>query len=202
MEKKLYVYKKTTEDTRKLVDALNQNKVVIDNCRIFIDSNRDFLNYKLMKEALLSTKGIVFINSLHSIACSKERLLEELNWYKEHRVELVVADMPSTYIVNNRKANLQNINVLIDVFLFLQINTTFEFQNPDSIEGGRKKIRFPENWESNFLLYESKKISANEFQHRVGLKRATFFNLLSEYKQLIKLNQHENVLIDEKSKLA
>ena len=37
--------------------------------------------------------------------------------------------------------------------------------------------------------YSKKEISANEFQERTGLKRATFFNLLSEYKTELRENK-------------
>lgn len=48
---------------------------------------------------------------------------------------------------------------------------------------GRPLIQYPDNWEENYKLWENKKISSKEFLDRVGLKRATFYNLLTEYKK-------------------
>lgn len=99
--------------------------------------------------------------------------------------------MPSTCIVGNPERNLQSVRVLIDMFFILKNYNNFEFQNPEFTEGGRRKIKFPANWEPLFKLYEAKQISATEFQQRSGLKRATFFNLLSEYKDLLKRKELE-----------
>lgn len=183
-----YIYKKTTEDIQIIADLIHQNDFQISNCKVFIDSSRDFINYKELQNQLLAEKGLLFINSLHSIGNTKESILEELQWLKTNQIELVIAEMPSTWIFNKSDLNLQSINVLIDMFEILKGYNNFEFQNPEFTEGGRKKIQFPENWEKLFELYSSKQISANEFQQQVGLKRATFFNLLSEYKQLLKIN--------------
>ena len=108
-------------------------------------------------------------------------------------------ELPSTWIFNEKGKNLQNISVLIDVFNILQTYPSFEFQNPDFIDGGRRKIRFPENWEYLFEKYSTREISANDFQKLTGLKRATFYNLLSEYKELIRLNKigQKELMIDE-----
>ena len=101
-------------------------------------------------------------------------------------------ELPSTWVFDNKEKNIQNINVLYDVFSILQRYEGFEFQNPEFFEGGRKKIRFPENWEILYEKYAAKEITANDFQKMSGLKRATFYNLLCEYKELLRLNQSEH----------
>ena len=184
-----YIYKKTSEDAADIAEILISNNINSKDCHLFVDTNRDFIHYEEMKDCIQKHKGILIIKSLHSIAYSKQKVLEELEWFSSNKIQIVIVDMPSTWIFTEPSLNLQSISTLIDFFKILQQYPNFEFQNPDFIEGGRKKIRFPSNWELNYRLYESKEISANEFQKRVGLKRATFFNLLSEYKQLQKLNQ-------------
>lgn len=186
-----YLYRKTTENSQNLMKLFNDNSFSPSDCRCFIDSDRDFISYSEMKQQLLLEKGLVFINSLHSIGYTKEKILSELEWFSRNKIELVIADMPSTWIFCNPDMNLQNIRVLIDFFNILKDYKNFDFQNPEFSEGGRKKIRFPENWESLYELYESKQITANEFQQKTGLKRATFFNLLSEYKEIMKLSAVE-----------
>lgn len=188
MSRPVFIYKKTSEAIDDIASILINNNISASDCRLFVDTNRDFIHYEEIKQYIIEEKGILIINSLHSIAYSKQKLLEELEWLSANKIEAVVADMPSTWIFTNPSLNHQSISTLLDCFKILQKYQTFEFQNPDFVEGGRKKIRFPGNWESNYELYASKQISANEFQQRVGLKRATFFNLLSEYKQLQKLN--------------
>ncbi len=183
-----YFYKKTSEDVENIKKFLYKTNVRAKEYRFYLDTNRDFINYENMKDLMLKEKGILIINSLHSIAYNKESVIKELNWFYSNKIEIIIAEMPSTWNFDNLNLNLKCVEAMIDIFNLLQSYSNFEFQNPDFTEGGRKKIRFPENWESLYELYEAKKITANEFQQQVGLKRATFFNLLSEYKQLNKLN--------------
>lgn len=51
---------------------------------------------------------------------------------------------------------------------------------------GRPLIQYPDNWEENYNLWKNKNISSKEFLDRVGLKRATFYNLLTEYRKMEK----------------
>lgn len=191
MTQDYYLYKKTTEDSKDLIALMNDNGFPLINCHCAIDTNRDFINYNELKIELQINPGILFINSLHTIGYTKQQVLEELMWFSDNNIQLIIMDMPSTWIFDNPKANLQCIKVLIDMFRLLLKYNNFEFQNPDFIEGGRKKIKFPANWDELYEQYNSKQISATEFQEAAGLKRATFFNLLAEYKELIKLNTPE-----------
>lgn len=91
-----------------------------------------------MKEQVKAERGMVIVNSLRSIAYSKESVLEELEWFKSNRIELIILDMPSTWIVGAPEKNLQSVKVLIDVFLILKNYNNFEFQNPDFVYDGTK----------------------------------------------------------------
>ena len=196
MDTLFYIYKKTSEELDTIIPILKKHNVNQEDCRLFVDTNRDYIHYKEMKESMLRENGILFFTSLHSIGNSKESILEELKWFNDNKIEIVVADMPSTHYFEMSELNYQSCSTMIDLFRILHNYPGFDFQNPDFSDGGRKKIRFPDNWDYYFSLYETKQISANEFQQQVGLKRATFFNLLSEYKQLKKMNQIEYKIIE------
>ena len=53
---------------------------------------------------------------------------------------------------------------------------------------GRNKIDFPNNWDELFEKWKSKEISSIEFISSTGLKKATFYNLLTEYKEIQRMN--------------
>lgn len=191
-----YIYKKSSEELDTIISILKKHEVNQEDCKLFVDTNRDFIHYKEMKALIRNEKGIVFINSLHSIGNTKAIVLEELKWFNDNKIEIVIADMPSTHCFKKTDLNYQSCSTMIDLFNILQNYQSFDFQNPDFSDGGRKKIRFPDNWDYYFSLYENKHISTNEFLQQVGLKRATFFNLLSEYKQLKKMNQSEYKILE------
>ena len=48
---------------------------------------------------------------------------------------------------------------------------------------GRKQVKKPANWDSNFELWQKRLITANEFMRRTELKRTTFYKLLKEEKE-------------------
>lgn len=48
---------------------------------------------------------------------------------------------------------------------------------------GRPSIQYPDNWEECYKLWKDKKITSKEFLDKVKLKRATFYNLLTEYRK-------------------
>ena len=51
---------------------------------------------------------------------------------------------------------------------------------------GRKKTEYPSNWEDLYNEWNTGQITSAEFIEQSGLKRATFYNLLTEYKEILK----------------
>lgn len=51
---------------------------------------------------------------------------------------------------------------------------------------GRSKIAFPDRWDELYEEWENKKITSKEFMKQSGLKKATFYNILTEYKAMLK----------------
>ena len=47
-------------------------------------------------------------------------------------------------------------------------------------------MAFPEGWDEMYEEWEKKKISSKTFMEKSGLKKATFYNLLTEYKDILK----------------
>lgn len=52
---------------------------------------------------------------------------------------------------------------------------------------GRPVIQYPVGWEKNYIKWKNKEISSKTFMEQMGLKKATFYNLLAEYKSEKKL---------------
>ena len=54
---------------------------------------------------------------------------------------------------------------------------------------GRTKLDFPENWEELYTKWEKKEITSGEFIKQSGLKKASFYNLMTEYRKIIEMNE-------------
>lgn len=62
-----------------------------------------------------------------------------------------------------------------------------ENENVDVLEGaGNIKLRFPENWEELYPKWEREEITSKEFWKMVDVKPATFYNLMTEYRDILK----------------
>lgn len=51
---------------------------------------------------------------------------------------------------------------------------------------GRKKINYPSNWEEVYNKWKHREIKSKEAMELTGLKKATFYNLLNKYEEIIK----------------
>ena len=47
---------------------------------------------------------------------------------------------------------------------------------------GRPAIAYPPNWDEVYRQWESKQITAVAAMHRLGLKRSTFYKLVSQFR--------------------
>ena len=187
--KAYYLYLKSNDSIKKMQSFLSSHGYSLTDAVICQDSNRDNLNYKKLKEQILVNPFPLFFQHLSSIGKTKADILSELKWFRKHEIQIIVLELPSTWNFGNEELNLKSLDVLLDIFSILQNYNNFEIANTEYADGGRHKIKYPENWEELFSQYSKKEISANEFQERTGLKRATFFNLLSEYKTELRENK-------------
>lgn len=48
---------------------------------------------------------------------------------------------------------------------------------------GRPVVQYPVGWEQSYIKWKNKEISSKTFMEQMGLKKATFYNLLTEYRK-------------------
>jgi hypothetical protein len=65
-------------------------------------------------------------------------------------------------------------------------NKTISFKRSNS---GRNKLPFPNNWDELYEKWEKDEITSKQFIEMSGLKKATFYNLLTEYKEIQNRNK-------------
>lgn len=57
-----------------------------------------------------------------------------------------------------------------------------EQKNNNKKSVGRPVVQYPVGWEQHYVKWKNKEISSKTFMEQMGLKKATFYNLLTEYK--------------------
>lgn len=68
-------------------------------------------------------------------------------------------------------------------------NNVVKINTNKKSNAGRSKIEFPDNWEELYERWEKKEISSKKFMEESGLKKATFYNMITEYKEILKANE-------------
>ena len=169
---KVYVYKRENEDLTEVERLINQPY------ETYIASDRDSNALQRLKQDMIHEPGLLIISSLCVIGANKRAILGELEWLQENGISTIVYDLAATWVFNDPIASDLVLRVLIDIYSSLQDNKSFE----TPVKTGRKKIVFPENWEELYSKWSSKEITAKEFIERSGLKKGTFYHLVTEYR--------------------
>ena len=131
---------------------------------------------------------VIIVNDFSRISRSLQDLLNIINELEQKKV---------SFVSIKEHMDLQEPSGKLFMQIMASINEyQIELQKSKQTEGiraakeagkykncGRKQVKKPANWDSNFNLWQQRLITANEFMSRCGLKRTTFYKLLKEEKQ-------------------
>ena len=152
--------------------------------------------YQALKGALGLRKGdTLYITSLDRLSRNKSDIKNELQWFKENGIRLMILDLPSSMIEvpDGQEWILEMINnILIEVLSSMaeQERLTIRKRQAEGIaiakkegkyKGGTKKTVDSELLDSNLILYRSGKITKSAFAKNIGVSRPTLDRILSEY---------------------
>ena len=154
--------------------------------------------YQMLRNQLLREGDTLVIASLDRLSRNKHQIQEELRYYKDHHIRLVILDMPTTMdpaIDQNSWIFEMVNNILIEVLSSLAEQErvrTLERQR-QGIEAakqkgkhmGRTKTEFPDGWYDLYLKWESDEISAAAVMRQLGLPKTTFYNMVKRQRKLL-----------------
>lgn len=186
----IHIYAKTTEDINSFGEVLSEILTDGTSFDITIESRRSFQSFQNLKAKILDKGDIVVVSSLAALGLNNAEIGSELQWFIDTSSILVVMNIPSTYEYSLEptinKAVLHTI--ICQSLLPSEANVNSISQNKRS-NSGRNKLPFPDDWDELYEQWENKEISSKEFLNRSGLKKASFYNLISEYKEIRKTNE-------------
>lgn len=181
------MYVKNTEQINALDKVIETIKSPSDELFISVENKRCFRELENIK-GICSKDDVCVIGSLSSLGINESEIVNQLEWFISHSIMLVINNISTTYeygivqpmnkaILNTLKQSILNSNAnIINMPLNKKTNA------------GRTKLDFPDNWDELYEKWESKEITSKDFIFMSGLKKATFYNLLTEYKELQELN--------------
>lgn len=157
--------------------------------RLFPGESREYALYtdigidtvalsKMRRDIQKAEDAIVVVSSAKLFGTSSADILRELEWFAENGVIIVMADSKASF-TTDAATNALVLQTLIDVYASMPSTNITSFK----VGAGRKKIPYPENWETLYEDWEDGLITATEFMEKTGLKKGTFYHLAASYKE-------------------
>jgi DNA invertase Pin-like site-specific DNA recombinase len=183
-EMKILIYAKLSEDLSVFDNVIDLIKTPEDELLITTESRRAFRELKNIKT---EDVDLIIISSLNSLGLNDADIATQLSWFIDNSVKLVVCEITSTYEFGiSQPMNKAILNTVLHSILSGNKNiVTVSFKRSNS---GRSKLPLPDNWEELYEKWQDKEITSKEFMEKSGLKKATFYNVLTEYKEIQKAN--------------
>lgn len=181
----IHIYAKLHEQLSDFDDVISCIKTGKDELLITSESRRSFSRLEIIKK--VSSKSIYVVSSLNSIGLNDADIATQLTWFINNKVKLVICDIPSTYEYGvTQPMNIAVLNTILHSILSGNENiVTVSFKKNNS---GRNKLPYPSNWDELYEKWNNNEISSKIFMDESGLKKATFYNLLTEYKEILDKN--------------
>ncbi|MGF7009847.1 DNA invertase Pin-like site-specific DNA recombinase [Lachnospiraceae bacterium PF1-22] len=157
--------------------------------------NLDRSGYKALKGALgLRGGDTLVIMSLDRLSRNKADIKQELEYFKENNIRLMILDLPTSMIQvpDNQKWIVEMINnILIEVLSSMseQERNTIRKRQKEGISVakakgkhlGRPCISYPDNWQQYYSQWKSNQITAKKMMEALNLKSTSFYKLAKQY---------------------
>lgn len=181
----IHLYAKLHEKLSVFDNAVDTIKGDADELLVTTESRRSFRELENIKN---TDDNIVYIiSSLNSLGLNDADIASQLSWFIDNSVKLVICDIVSTYEFGvTQPINQAVLSTVLQSVLNGNKNIiTVSFKRSNS---GRNKLPFPDDWEELYEKWENGEITSKQFIDLSGLKKATFYNLLTEYKDIQSAN--------------
>ena len=182
----LCIYHKTIEDISIFDEIMNLYASEADNIQIISENRRAYRELEQLLRKIDSANTVVIISDISVLGLTTEDIINRLESFVTHEICLFICKYSATY----EYGMLQPVNkAVLTTLLQSMLNTNtnvVEIQRNKRTNSGRNKMAFPEGWDEMYEEWEKKRISSKTFMEKSGLKKATFYNLLTEYKDILK----------------
>ena len=196
MENRKMAYARISSKKQHLDRQVEKLKQYVLEENIVVDmqsgKNLDRPGYQALKGPLGLREGdILYITSLDRLSRSKEDIMNELKWFKDNGIRLMILDLPTSMVaVPEGQEWIINMvqNILIEVLSSIaeQERILIRTRQKEGIEAARKQgkhlgrpqIQKPDNWEEVITKWRAGAITTKEAMQLSGLKKSSFYKLL------------------------
>ena len=173
--------------------------------KIFVDkmSGKSFdrPRYTVLKEDVLRKGDTLIIYELDRLARNKKGICDELKYYEDKGIRVMILDIPTTTISLSEGTDSMNrlitetINKVIIEIYAMQAETEMQRKEKRQKEGilakkergewddyGRKRVMPADEFAKYYKDVESGEIGSLELMRKLKMKKATYFRYVKEYK--------------------
>lgn len=197
----IYGYARVSTKEQNLDRQLIELRKYVTESNILIDkaSGKDLQRdgYLALKGALGLREGdTLYIKSLDRLSRNKADIKNELQWFKDNHIRLIVLDLPTTmiHIENGQEWILEMINsILVEVLSSIaeQERITIRQRQMEGIAAarqkgkhlGRPRLEYPQNWEEYYAKWVLGEITAVLATKEMKISRSSFYRLVKKYKE-------------------
>ncbi|MDD6380604.1 MAG: hypothetical protein PUG04_02790 [Lachnospiraceae bacterium] len=182
----IFVYKKLTDDdTETLGKVVDSVRATDEPVYIIVENSRSFhLLDQAVYEKYSSGDGFI-VSSLSSLGANSAEITGQLNIFIQHGIYLAICDHYTTYIYGRDERTNMAVLQTIAQSIAGSTSTSGSASHRKSA-AGRPRAEFPDGWEELYRQWSDKEISSGEFLKKSGLKKATFYNMINEYRDMLK----------------
>ena len=174
---------------------VKQENIVVDKQS---GKNLDRPGYNALKGMFgLRPGDVLYIVSLDRLSRSKADIKNELDWFKENKIRLMILDLPSSLIqVPDEQEWIIDMiqNILIEVLASMaeQERLMIRKRQREGIEAakkkgkhlGRPKAEVPDNFDEVYEAWTAEEITAKEARKKLNMSSSSFYRLVERKRRM------------------
>ena len=181
--RRLYLYKKFTEDGVAIRDAAAN--IARSDDEVFVVTEHDRKHEELDKAIETSrAHDIIIVKTMDNMGQAADDTLKRLRTIMEKRICFISCDMKMTY----EHGVSPDLNQAIVGTIIEMIEKTLKTDNQlffHPRNAGRPSIDFPDGWDEKYDDWKGGKLFSKAFMEWSGMKKATVYNKVTEYSELL-----------------
>ena len=191
MDRKIMGYARVSSKEQNLDRQILQLKKYVEEENIIVDKasgkNLERPGYQALKGVLGLRQGdTLVITSLDRLSRSKTDIKQELQWFKEQGIRLMILDLPTSLIeIPEGQEWIRDMieNILIEVLSSIaeQERKTIKKRQREGIEAARPKLKVPDTFPEVYEQWKQNNITAKKAIELLGISPSSFYRIVKKY---------------------
>ena len=194
MDRKIMGYARVSSKEQNLDRQILQLKKYVQEENIIVDKasgkNLERPRYQALKGVLGLRQGdTLVITSLDRLSRSKTDIKQELQWFKEHGIRLMILDLPTSLIeIPEGQEWIRDMieNILIEVLSSIaeQERKTIKKRQREGIEAAKAKgpkLKVPDTFPEVYEQWKQNNITAKKAIELLGISPSSFYRIVKKY---------------------